>query len=484
MEHVTTLPAREQARLVRAGEISASDLLAQTLERVERFNPALNAVIHMDLDAARSRAAEADAATARGESWGVLHGVPMTIKESFDIVGMPSTWGVPDLKDNIATRNCLVVDRLLAAGAILYGKTNVPLMLSDWQSFNSIYGTTNNPWDTGRTPGGSSGGAAAALATGMAALEVGSDIGASIRNPAHYCGVFGHKPTYGIVPLDGHALPGMVTAPDIAVAGPMARSADDLELALDIIAGPGALDGIGWRLDLAPPAKTALADFKVGVMLTDPNCVQDTELTDQLQATVDALAVAGVAIDDRGRPAFDTTDAHRVYLTLLRAETHARLPADTFEKHRLAAAERSADDFSYDAIVDRAATMFHRGWLTANEERNRLRLKWAAFFEDYDLMLCPTAASAAFPHDHEGERPERTIPVNGGRESVLDQLFWAGISCAFLLPGTVAPAGLTRSGLPCGLQIVGGHGRDRTCIEFARLMERELGGFVPPPGYD
>lgn len=483
MEPVTYLPAHEQARMIGAGEISARDLLAATERRVEQFNPTLNAVIHMDLDAARTRAAEADAATARGESWGPLHGVPMTIKESFDIAGMPSTWGAPDLKDNIAASNCLVVDRLLAAGAILYGKTNVPLMLMDWQSFNAVYGTTNNPWDTGRTPGGSSGGAAAALATGMTALEVGSDIGASIRNPAHYCGVFGHKPTYGIVPYDGHALPGIVTAPDITVAGPLARSADDLALALDIIAGPGALEGVGWRLDLAPPAKTALADFKVGVMLTDPICVQDSELTDQLQATVDALAAAGVAVDERARPAFDTADAHRLYLTLLRAETHADLPEDVFEKHRAAAAERAADDLSYDALVDRAVTQFHRDWLKANEERNRMRLQWAAFFEDYDLMLCPVAASAAFPHDHEGERPDRTVPINGGRESVLDQLFWAGISGAFLLPGTVAPAGLTRSGLPCGLQIISSHGGDRTGIEFARLMERELGGFVPPPGY-
>jgi amidase len=390
---------------------------------------------------------------------------------------------VPELKDNTASQNSVVVDRLLAAGAVLFGKTNVPLMLGDWQSFNDIYGTTNNPWALERTPGGSSGGAAAALAAGLTGLETGSDIGASIRNPAHYCGVFGHKPTYDIVPLRGQNLPGVVTIPDIAVAGPLARSAGDLDLALGVIAGPDDPDAAAWRLDLPPSPKTALEDFKVGVLLTDPNCVQAGELTDQLQNTVDALARAGVQVDAHALPEIDTNRAHQVYLLLLRAETTARLPQEQFERHRERAAERGPGDASYQAIVDRAASQYHRDWLRVHEERNRMRLRWAAFFEDYDLLLCPTAASAAFPHNHGGERADRTTLIDGSEELTVDQLFWAGLSSVVYLPSTVAPAGLTRSGLPCGLQIVGPYLGDRTCIAFAELMEKQIGGFVPPPGY-
>jgi amidase len=183
----------------------------------------------------------------------------MTIKESYDVVGMPTTWGLPELKDNIAKTNASAVQRLIDAGVVLFGKTNVPLMLADWQSYNAVYGTTNNPWDVGRTPGGSSGGSAAALAAGLTGIEAGSDIGASIRNPAHYCGVFGHKPTYGICPPRGQALPGRVAAPDISVIGPLARSAGDLAIALAAMAGPtvSTASGTGWRCPLRPRTSCA-----------------------------------------------------------------------------------------------------------------------------------------------------------------------------------------------------------------------------------
>ena len=255
------LPFRSATALaaeIKRKTISASELLELFLKRVEAYNPALNAIVAMNLSEARERARAADEALARGEDWGPLHGVPMTIKESFDVVGMPTTWGVPELKNNYPTRNAIAVDRFLAAGAILFGKTNVPLYLADWQTFNAIYGTTNNPWDLSRSPGGSSGGSAAALAAGLTALEAGSDIGASIRNPAHYCGVFGHKPTWGICPPRGQALPGIVAPTDISVIGPMARSADDLELGLSIMAGPDDIDAAGWRLELPPPRRSRL----------------------------------------------------------------------------------------------------------------------------------------------------------------------------------------------------------------------------------
>ena len=222
--------AKELAALIRRKKVGCLELLDLYLARMEKHNPRLNAIIATDVEGARRRARAADKALVKGTAWGPLHGVPMTIKESYDVVGMPTTWGVPDLKDNYPARNALAVDRLLKAGVVLFGKTNVPLYLADWQSFNAIYGTTNNPWDISRTPGGSSGGSAAALAAGLTGLEAGSDIGSSIRNPAHYCGVYGHKPTFGVVPPRGQALPGRLAQGDISVIGPLGRSAEDLEI--------------------------------------------------------------------------------------------------------------------------------------------------------------------------------------------------------------------------------------------------------------
>jgi len=471
------------AKQVRDGKIGCLELLEIFLERTARYNPALNAIIVLEEEKARTRAREADAALARGEVWGPLHGVPMTIKESFNVAGTPTTWGVPDHKDNIAAEDALSVTRMKAAGVTLFGKTNVPLLLGDWQSFNIIYGTTNNPWDVTRSPGGSSGGSAAALAAGLTGIDTGSDIGASIRNPAHYCGVFGHKPTYGILPPIGQSLPGNNTASDLSVIGPLARGADDLEVATLAMAGAGGREAAGWDLNLSKPAKTALKDFKVAVVFEDQNCAIDGEYADQLQETVERLATLGVQVNDKARPVTDSKRAHLVYLMLLRAATGARLADDVIAAHRARAEASDPDDLSYKTIVDRAVTMSHKQWLAWNEERELLCREWAGFFEDYDLVLTPMAASAAFPHDQMGDRADRTIPVNNGRQSTLDQMFWAGYPSVVFLPGTCAPIGFTRSGLPCGLQIIGPHLSDLTTIHFARLIEQNLGGFVAPEGY-
>ena len=482
-----TLPfrsARQLASDLRRRKLGALELLELYLARVERYNPRLNAIIATDLDAARKRARAADRALARGEVWGPLHGVPMTIKESFDVVGMPTTWGLPELKDNYPPRNALAVDRFLAAGAVLFGKTNVPLYLADWQSYNAIYGTTNNPWDLARVPGGSSGGSAAALAAGLTGLEAGSDIGASIRNPAHYCGVFGHKPTYGIAPPRGQALPGRVAAGDISVIGPLARSADDLALALGVMAGADAIDGAGWRLALPAPRRTTLREHRVAVMLTDPCSEVDREVQDRLQALADFLGRKRARVSDHARPAVDTAEANRVYVHLLRAATSGRQTPEEFQKNLETARGLAPADESYFARMARANTMSHRDWLAWNETRHRMRLAWAEFFREWDLLLCPAAASAAFPHDHAGERYERTIRVNGKDVPTTDQLFWAGLPGMAYLPSTIAPCGFTPGGLPVGVQIVGPQYGDRACIAFARLLEREFQGFVAPPGYE
>jgi len=475
--------ARQLAADIRRRKIGCLELLDLYLDRVERYDPAINAIVVRDVDRARRRARAADRALAKGDVWGPLHGLPMTIKESYDVAGLPTTWGVPALKDNVAQKNALVVDRLLAAGAVLFGKTNVPLFLADWQSFNAIYGTTNNPWDLARAPGGSSGGSGAALAAGLTALEAGSDIGSSIRNPAHFCGVFGHKPTWGIVPRHGQALPGQIAPVDIDVVGPLARGAEDLAIALSVMAGPDPLDAAGWQLRLRPPRQKRLRDFKVALITEAPESPVDAEVRDRLHALADFLRRQKVKVDERARPAIDIGEAFSVYVRLLRGATSSRQTDAEFDANLTIARELGAGDDSYYARAVRAAVMPHRDWLAANEARHRMRLAWAEFFTAYDLLLCPVAGVAAIPHDQQGERHTRTVVVDGQRRPVTDHLFWAGYSGAAFLPSTAAPCGFTPGGLPVGVQIVGPQYGDLTCLAFARMLEREYQAFVPPPGY-
>lgn len=479
------LSATELAAKLAAREISARELLDHHLARVEKHNPALNAVIWMDAERARAEADASDARRAAGEALGPLDGLPMTVKESYDLAGAPTTWGMPALADNIPTRDAAVVERLRAAGAVIYGKTNVPLLLSDWQSFNEVYGTTNNPWDLSRAPGGSSGGSAAALAAGLSALEAGSDIGASIRNPAHYCGVFGHKPTYGIVPGRGQSLPGDLAGSDIAVVGPMARSAADLEAALDVMAGPDGPEARALRLHLPRSRRTHLRQFRVSVVLNDPVSEVDQPVQDAIANLAEWLRGQGAKVTMDARPDFSSAEAHEIYVRLLRAATSKRLSdeqiADT--SRALDAWPADADRADYRCRMREAQLMSHRDWLRWNERRAKLMAAWEAFFGEYDLMLCPAAASAAFPHDQQGERHDRTITVNGKQVPTTDQLFWAGYSCCFHLPGTVAPIGLTPGGLPVGVQIVGRRYDDMTCLRMAGLIEEGYCRFTPPPGY-
>lgn len=475
--------AHELATMVRDREISAVELLQVFLDRVERYNAQLNAVIWMDRDGALKRAAEADAALSKGDVWGPLHGVPLSLKESYQVAGSPTTWGVPALKDNITDTSAIGAQRLIDAGAIFFAKTNVPIHLADWQSFNEIYGTTNNPWDETRSPGGSSGGSAAALAAGLTGLDSGSDIGASIRNPAHYCGVFGHKPTFAAIPSRGQSMPGVYAASDISVIGPMARSAVDLEMALDVMAGPDLLDDTGWRLELPEAQQKTLKDFRVAVKLSDANSEVDRAYGDQLQGFVDKLAAAGATVNDNAHPDIDTERLYEVYLMLLRSATSSRLTDEEVAHWQKIAANTGQEDGSYLARMARANTMTHREWLRFNNERHALRFKFAQFFEDWDILLCPAAASAAFPHDQAGERHDRTIPVNGHDVLTTDQMFWAGFSGVVFLPSTVGPAGLQANGLPVGYQAITAHLRDKTSIRFAQCVEREIGGFVAPPGF-
>jgi amidase len=476
--------ARQLATLVRRKKIGCVELLDHHLARIERHNPKLNAIVVTDFDAARKQAKALDRAAAKGEWRGPLHGLPMTIKESFDAVGMPTTWGLAQFRENIPQRDALALERLKAAGAVLMGKTNVPVLLADWQTFNPIYGTTNNPWDVTRGPGGSSGGAAAALAAGLSALETGSDIGASIRNPAHYCGVYGHKPTFGVAPMRGHWLPDSIAPADISAIGPMARSADDLALALKTIAGPDEIEARGWRLALPPSPKRELKQFKVAVMLSHPTAEVDDTVQAQLQALAEFLAKKRVKVSDTARPQFDAAHAHRVFIQLLRGATSKRIAAEVFAQQLEAARKLQPSDDSYQAQMLRANTMYHKDWHAWHEQREHMRYSWAKFFEEYDLLLCPAAATAAFPHNQKGERWERMVAVNGQPQPSTTQMFWAGYSGMAYLPSTVAPIGRTRENLPVGVQVIGPQYGDYTCIQFARLIEREYYAFVRPSGYE
>ncbi|WP_146346274.1 amidase family protein [Phaeobacter marinintestinus] len=465
--------ATDMAAAIRRGDTSATALLQAHFDRVDQINPAINAIIWQDRDGALTHAHTLDQEARQGNFRGPFHGVPVTLKEAFDWPGSPSTWGVPAWADNIPETPSPVAQRYLDAGGNVFGKTNVPLNLAEWQSFNDIYGTTNNPWDQTRTPGGSSGGSAAALATGMTPLEAGSDIGSSIRNPAHYCGVFGLKPTWGVVPMIGHLPPNWHTEIDIAVTGPMARSAVDLTTAFDVLS-----QSTGPRDD-----RTDLSQFRVAVMLGDPVCPVDQPYLDQLANFTDRLAQAGTTVALNTRPDIDS-DAHfDLYLTLLGAAlsfgyTQADVEAE------IARIEASGSVQAKRIMRPRSAgkSMRHAEWLVANDARAIARSRFDDFFADWDILLAPVSASAAFPHDHNGPRDTRVIPINGHPQTEMLQLFWSGYSGVVGLPSAVGPAGFVNH-LPVGYQAIAGHGRDHTALAFARAVETQLGGFVPPPDF-
>ncbi len=483
MSDLAFLSASELVAKIKTKEISALELLEHFWARKQRLDPALNSIIFDQIEKAREKAKEADQALAKGTDLGPLHGLPMTVKESYNWIGSPTTWGVPSLKDNYPATNAIAVDRLEAAGAVIFGKTNVPLLLSDWQSFNDIYGTTSSPWGEGLIPGGSSGGSAAALAAGLTGLEAGSDIGASIRNPAHYCGVYGHKPTWEAVSPRGQALPGVLPSTDISVIGPLARSAYDLETALQVMVGGDAIDSQAWKLELPNPKQKKLSDFKVAVKMDSFVSEVDQEIQEKIFDLAQFLIKQSVQVDFDARPAFSDEEIHDVYIALLRSATSRRQTDEDYLANVAQVTNLAPEDQSYQAKLLRAYVMSHRDWLGVNQRRHELRMIWNSFFQDYDVMLCPAAASCAHPHDQAGERHERTILVNGKQVPTTDQLFWAGYSGVTLMPSTVAPAGQNAQGLPIGVQIIGAQYQDLKTIRFAQLLEQIYGGFVSPPGY-
>jgi amidase len=477
--------AGDQIKALADRKISSRELVDAAITRIEKLDPKINAVVVRDFERARSAAKAADEALAKGERRPLL-GLPMTVKESFAVAGLTTTRGDPRDQNWKAGVDGLAVQRLRAAGAVILGKTNVPLALADFQSYNDIYGATNNPWDLSRTPGGSSGGAAATLAAGFVPLELGSDIGGSLRVPAHFCGVYAHKPTLDLIPLRNSGPPDIPALPgrgDLAVYGPMSRSAADLALELDVVAGPDEMaEGVGYKLALPPPRHDKLADFRVLVLDEHPLCPTAASIRGALNGLADRLEKTGCRIV-RGSPKLpDLARTSRIYNELLAAVYSLDLTPQDRARIDAAARVLSPEDQSLAAYRLRGISVGHPEWIRASRVRSRLRGGWLNLFEDVDVVLCPVTPTPAFPHDH-SPKFARQIDVDGTRIPYDDQLAWAGIATLNGLPATSAPIGRSDTGLPIGIQIVGGYLQDRTTIAFAGMIEREFGGFTPPPDF-
>lgn len=476
--------ALDAARAIRTGQVSSVELTARMLDRIAQHNPKLNAIVTLTADAALARATAADEARARGEWWGPFHGVPCTVKDTFEVAGVRTTAGSPTLANYVAPRDAVVVARLKRAGAVILGKTNVPIWAADWQSYNDVFGQTNNPWDLARTPGGSTGGGAAALAAGLTFLEPGSDLGGSIRIPSHFCGIYGHKPTLDVVPLRGHIPPppGIPASPPstLPVAGPLAPSAADLRAVMEVLGGPDDEDARAYRWSLPPARGAKLSDYRIGYVLDDPRCPVSPEVGDALAATVEALRKAGAKLDEGWPRGVNVGEQYDAYLFLLYAMFTRTPRDDELDELRKLAANQ---DGSYRAKYALAVTGPYRLYQAADGRRRAARAIWQGFFRTHDAFLLPTSFVPAFLHDHTPRFFDRVLATPKGPRPYSDLLFWISFATLAGLPATTAPVGLTRGGLPVGVQIVGPYLEDATPIDLAGRLADLLGGFRPPKGF-
>lgn len=462
--------ATEQLAALNNGDISAVELLDEHLARHEMLHSRLNAIVTTDVEAAQQRAAEIDRARSNGDQLGALAGLPMTVKDALATKGMRSTGGAIELTDHVPTEDAASVAHARDAGAVIWGKSNLPRWSGDIQAVNEMFGRTGNPWDLGRTPGGSSGGAAAAVATCLTPVEIGTDIGGSVRLPAHFSGVCGHKPSFGVVPQRGyidHITYGALDA-DVNVVGPLARTVDDLELMLNVISD---------HPDRLIPARNNARELRVAAWLDDPACPVSDDVANVLESAVSALEAAGIKVDRNARPAHEFGDVYSIGMPLVSAATSPGRTEEEYER----LLERSNDADPTMAMRARASTIRHRDWLLMSEQRELRRRNWDRFFNDYDIVLAPTAFIAAFEHIDGGNLYTRTLEVDGTTRPYADLIAWTTQFGYVYLPATVVPAGRTPSGLPVGLQIVGPFMGDRTTLEFARFVESVTGGYKAPP---
>jgi amidase len=471
------------ADAIRRGDVSSVELTQRMLDRIARFNPRLNAIVTITADAALARAKAADEARARKEWWGRFHGVPCTIKDTLETAGVRTTAGSPQYTSHVPTRDAAIVARLRAAGVVIMGKTNVPPLAADWQSANPIFGVSNNPWDVTRTPGGSTGGGAAALAAGLTFLEPGSDIGGSIRIPAHFCGVYGHKPTLNVIPQRGHIPPPpgiIVPPPSLPVVGPLARSAADLLAAMEVLGGPEGDEAIAYRWTLPPARSTRLADYRIGYVLDDPACPIAADVKDVLARGVDGLKRAGVKLEEGWPTGVNRAQQYDDYLALLYSTVGAGMPPEQRERLRPLA---SRTDDAHLTRFARALTAPTSYFGPVHGRRLAARATWQEYFRTHDAFLLPTAFVTAFPHDATPDSFTRRLATPEGPRDYMDLSFWISFATLTGLPATTAPIGLTRGNLPVGIQVIGPYLEDATPIDVAGRLADVLGGFKPPPGF-
>lgn len=451
MNEIGLLSTLEQADLIRRGDLSSRELTEHFIDRIERLDGDINAVVTRDFEVALEASDVADALQQKGDLSGVLHGVPITVKDALETHNLRSTGGAIELKDNIPNRDAAVVASVRSEGAIVMGKTNLPRWSGDIQSYNEIFGTTNNPWDVSRGPGGSSGGAAAAVAMGFTSFEIGTDIGGSIRFPAAFNGIWGHKPSFGVIPTTGYLdhTQGGLNEADINVFGPLARSSADLEFLLDLM----KRNASPWIPQLqSPPAD--LGELRVGAWLDDEFCPVDQEVRQNLETVVDALENNGIVVDRSARPNIDPDEAAMLGLWLVQSAISQSTESDG---------------------------PGHRIWLDRHVRREEIRLKWAEFFSDYDALIMPVCFVPPFEHQQDGDFRSRTLLCNGEARNYMDVVKWTTMVGMAYLPSTVPPTGLGESGLPIGCQVVGPYGSDKLTIALAGKIGDLTGGYQPPP---
>lgn len=474
--------ALSAAKAIQSKSVSSVELTQLMLDRIGRHNETINAIVTLTADAALARAKEADAALAQGENWGTFHGVPITIKDTFEVEGVRTTAGAAFLSQYVPKQDAVGVARLKNAGAVILGKTNVPFMAGDVQTYNEIFGTTNNPWNTDRTSGGSTGGGAAALAAGLTFLSFGSDIGGSIRTPSNFCGVFGHKPTLDVVPQKGHIPPPPGT-PDpgqtLAVAGPLARSGEDLLAALKVLGGPAGEFAVGYRWEMPAPRHDSLKDYRVGYVLDDPFCPTSSETKKILENALEAVEKAGCTLVEGWPNGINPKRQMDGYLYILFAILDAAATAALMERVK----ELAEQGDPVSIIRYRASTEPAKALGMQLMAQKACRMQWQAYFNDVDVFLSPVTFTPAIKHDH-SELETRTVPTESGERSYLDLLSWICHATYNGLPATSMPAGLSSGGLPVGLQVAGPFLEDATTIDFATRLSKEVGGYQAPPGFE
>lgn len=451
---ICLLPATTLTRLLRNGELSSRELVAACARRSERLNPRLNAIVTADFDSAHSAATRADNIRARSsEPLGALHGLPVSVKDALAVAGLRSTSGAIQLADYVPTRDAAAVGALREAGAIIVAKTNTPAWAGDIQTHNRLFGTTNNPWDLSKTAGGSSGGSAVAVSVGMSALDVGTDLGGSIRIPSGFCGLFGHKPTFATVSQGGYLDCGdrrhaYAVEVDMNVVGPIARSATDLLLAMTVLAG-----------DLPRPTPGELDNLRIGVCVQDPCWRVDEGIAHTISSAAQAIASGGTSVELCPLP-ISLRSVAALCSSLTLAAVSASLPEE----------------------VGSRVGGTHRDWLLDNDERTRMRAAWSDWFGTFDALICPIMPCAPFPHSTDSSLGELSLRVGDREIPATSGLVWSQMASLAYLPSTAVPLGLF-DGLPVGAQVICGHGGDFLCLWIAQMFERA--GFrwtIPPFG--